>query len=173
MLSMVFLKRKNLGLNLITKFMKEQYSSLVFLKKESLQLRSKRMYQIKDLEHLLKREGRLLFSAFIKPIINGVGFDFKEVQISEEKRLDIVVTYNQSKYVIELKIWHSQEYHNKGIKQLTDYIDIQGLDKGYLVVYTFNKKKEYKQEEFNCDEKKYLWFMYKSQQMSSIEVTYL
>ncbi|WP_246615318.1 hypothetical protein [Clostridium thailandense] len=34
----------------------------------------------------IEREGRLLFLAFIKPIINGVGFDFKEVQISEEKQ---------------------------------------------------------------------------------------
>ena len=38
----------------------------------------------------IEREGRLLFLAFIKPIINGTGFDFKEVQISEEKRLDVI-----------------------------------------------------------------------------------
>lgn len=114
-------------------FMKEQYSSL-------------------DSE-FIEREGRLLFLAFIKPIINGVGFDFKEVQISEEKRLDIVVTYNKSKYVVELKIWHGQEYHNKGLKQLKDYIDIQGLSKGYLVVYNFNKNKDYKQEQINFEGK--------------------
>lgn len=94
----------------------------------------------------IEREGRLLFLAFIKPIINGVGFDFKEVQISEEKRLDIVVTYLSSKYVIELKIWRGIEYHKKGLKQLKDYLDIQGLDKGHLVVYNFNKDKEYKEE---------------------------
>lgn len=65
-------------------FIKEQYSSID--------------------SKFIEREGRLLFLAFIKPIINGVGFDFKEVQISEEKRLDIVVSYLSSKYVIELKI---------------------------------------------------------------------
>jgi hypothetical protein len=94
----------------------------------------------------IEREGRLLFLAFIKPIINGVGFDFKEVQISEEKRLDIVVSYLSSKYVIELKIWRGAEYHKKGLNQLKNYLDIQGLDKGYLVVYNFNKDKEYKEE---------------------------
>ncbi|MFW2490357.1 GxxExxY protein [Clostridium chromiireducens] len=94
----------------------------------------------------IEREGRLLFLAFIKPIINGVGFDFKEVQISEEKRLDIVVTYLSNKYVIELKIWRGIEYHKKGLNQLKDYLDIQGLNKGYLVVYNFNKDKEYKEE---------------------------
>ena len=94
----------------------------------------------------IEREGRLLFLAFIKPIINGVGFDFKEVQISEEKRLDIVVTYNSIKYVAELKIWRGQEYHNSGLKQLSEYLDIQNLKIGYLIVYSFNKNKEYKQE---------------------------
>jgi len=107
-------------------FMKEQYSSL-------------------DIE-FIEREGRLLFLAFIKPIINGVGFDFKEVQISEEKRLDVVVTYNKRKYIIELKIWNGAKYHEKGIKQLCDYLDIHGLDKGYLVIFNFNKNKEYKEE---------------------------
>jgi hypothetical protein len=107
-------------------FIKEQYSSID--------------------SKFIEREGRLLFLAFIKPIINGVGFDFKEVQISEEKRLDIVVSYLSSKYVIELKIWRGAEYHKKGLNQLKDYLDIQGLDKGYLVVYNFNKDKEYKKE---------------------------
>ncbi|GEP63500.1 hypothetical protein CBE01nite_12680 [Clostridium beijerinckii] len=107
-------------------FIKEQYSSID--------------------SKFIEREGRLLFLAFIKPIINGVGFDFKEVQISEEKRLDIVVSYLSSKYVIELKIWRGAEYHKKGLNQIKNYLDIQGLDKGYLVVYNFNKDKEYKKE---------------------------
>ncbi|MGL4741281.1 MAG: GxxExxY protein, partial [Sarcina sp.] len=91
----------------------------------------------------IEREGRLLFLAFIKPIINGTGFDFKEVQISEEKRLDVVITYLKEKYIVELKIWRGKEYHENGLKQLADYLDINGLDKGYLVIYNFNKSKEY------------------------------
>ena len=108
-------------------FMKEQYS-----KKDAI---------------FLEREGRLLFLAFIKPIINGVGFDFKEVQISEEKRLDIVIVYNSNKYIIELKVWHGEEYHEKGLKQLVNYLDINNQDRGYLLVFNFNKNKEYKKEE--------------------------
>lgn len=110
-------------------FMKEQYSST-------------------DAD-FIEREGRLLFLAFIKPIINGVGFDFKEVQISEEKRLDVVITYNNFKYIIELKIWNGQKYHEKGIEQLQNYLNTFGVDKGYLIIYNFNKSKEYKQETIN------------------------
>ena len=104
-------------------------------------------------EEFLETHGRLLFLVFIKPIINGVGFDFKEVQISEEKRLDIVITYNSFKYIIEMKIWRGKKYHEKGIKQLCDYLDIHDLDKGYLVIFNFNKEKEYKAEEINTDNK--------------------
>jgi hypothetical protein len=114
-------------------FMKEQYSSI-------------------DAD-FIEREGRLLFLAFIKPIINGVGFDFKEVQISEEKRLDIVITYHSFKYIIELKIWNGQKYHEKGIRQLYDYLDVFSEYKGYLIIYNFNKNKEYKQEKINLKDK--------------------
>jgi hypothetical protein len=114
-------------------FIKEQYSTIDY--------------------KFIEREGRLLFLAFIKPIINGIGFDFNEVQISEEKRLDIVITYLANKYLIELKIWRGEEYHRKGLKQLNDYMDILGLNKGYLVVYNFNKNKEYKKEKLNYEDK--------------------
>lgn len=115
-------------------FMKEQYSTI-------------------DTK-FIEREGRLLFLAFIKPIINGVGFDFKEVQISEEKRLDIVITYLKEKYLVELKIWRGEEYHQRGLKQLKDYLDIKNLECGYLVIYNFNKNKEYKSERIIVDDKK-------------------
>lgn len=115
------------------KFMKEQYSD-------------------RD-EKFLESNGRLLFLAFIKPIINGVGFDFKEVQVSQEKRLDVVITYNNHKYISELKIWHGEQYHNEGIKQLCEYLDIHSMKKGYLVVYNFNKNKEYKSERKRIEDK--------------------
>ena len=114
-------------------FMKEQYSSID--------------------KNFLEREGRLLFLAFIKPIINGVGFAFKEVQISEEKRLDVVITYNKNKYIIELKIWRGEEYHEKGLKQLADYLHINNENKGYLLIFNFNKNKEYKKEKLIIEEK--------------------
>lgn len=132
-----FIENNNLNIekviNRFQQFMKEQYSTLD--------------------SKFIEREGRLLFLAFIKPIINGVGFDFKEVQISEEKRLDVVITYNDKKYIVELKIWRGQSYHNDGINQLSDYLDINGLSKGYMVVFNFNKNKEYKQEVQNIKDK--------------------
>jgi hypothetical protein len=94
----------------------------------------KEQYSEKDLE-FLERNGRLLFLAFLRPIINGKGFDFKEVEISEEKRLDIVVTFGSQKYIVELKKWYGEEAHRKGLDQLTDYLDRQNQNLGFLIIY--------------------------------------
>lgn len=104
-------------------------------------------------ENFIEREGRLIFLAFITPIINGIGFALKEVQISEEKRLNVVITYNNFKYIVELKIWRGESYHEKGIKQLRDYLDIHNLNKGYLLIFNFNKNKQFKEEMINSGDK--------------------
>ena len=70
-------------------------------------------------QKFLERDGRLIFLAFLKPILNGSGFNFKEPQISDERRIDVVITYNQYKYIAELKIWYGEEAHKKGLTQLT------------------------------------------------------
>ena len=90
-------------------------------------------------EAFLEADGRLLFLAFISPIINGAGFAFKEVQGGEEKRFDIVITYNNKMYILELKRWHGEEYHKKGLKQLGKYLEQYGLEEGYLLIFDFRK----------------------------------
>ncbi len=97
-------------------------------------------YSTKDIP-FLERNGRLLFLAFIKPIINGRGFDFKEVEVSEEKRLDVVITFDNQKYIVELKIWRGEAYHEEGIRQLCDYLDRQNQSKGYLLIYDIRKER--------------------------------
>ena len=101
----------------------------------------------------LEREGRLLFLSYLRPIINGTGFDFKEPNVSDERRMDIVITCRNKRYVIELKIWHGPKYHQKGLEQLSSYLDKYSLKEGYLLIYNFNKNKEYKQEQIVFEDK--------------------
>jgi hypothetical protein len=100
-------------------------------------------YNKKDRD-FIERQGRLVFLSFLKPLLNGHGYTFKEPQISEEKRLDVVITYHEHKYVAELKIWRGEKAHKAGIAQLVDYLDRQGLDKGYLIIFDNNEVKEWK-----------------------------
>lgn len=90
-------------------------------------------------EAFLEADGRLLFLAFISPIINGTGFAFKEVQGGEERRFDIVITYNKKMYILELKKWNGEVYHKKGLIQLGEYLEQYGLDEGYLLIFDFRK----------------------------------
>ena len=61
--------------------------------------------------------------------------------------------YNNNKYIIELKIWRGEKYHQRGLQQLADYLDINEQNKGYLLIFNFNKDKEYKKEVINNDGK--------------------
>lgn len=96
--------------------------------------------------NFLERNGRLVFLAFIKPIINGSGYDFKEPQISDERRLDVIITYLQKRYLAELKIWRGESAHQEGLLQLTDYLDRLSLSEGYLIIFDHAKIKSWKQE---------------------------
>jgi hypothetical protein len=102
----------------------------------------KREYSKKD-RVFLERNARLVFLAFLKPIINGAGYDFKEPQISEEKRLDVVITYYEHKYIAELKIWRGDKLHQKGLIQLGDYLETQQLAEGYLLIFDHAKVKNW------------------------------
>ena len=105
-------------------------------------------------ERFYETNGRLIFLAYLKPILNGKGFSFVEAQTRQNKRMDIVITFGNEKHIVELKIWNGEKYEEKGRNQLVKYLDIQNLNKGYMVVFNFNKNKKYSSEWFDLDEKK-------------------
>jgi hypothetical protein len=113
----------------------------------------KKEYNKKDRD-FLEKNGRLVFLAFIKPIINGSGYDFKEPQISEERRLDVVITYLQEKFVAELKIWRGEKAHEKGLLQLSDYLDRQHLKEGFLLIFDHSEIKNWQSEWLEIEGKK-------------------
>jgi energy-coupling factor transporter ATP-binding protein EcfA2 len=110
-------------------------------------------YSKKD-DSFIERNGRLIFLAFLKPIINGKGYAFKEPEISEEKRMDIAVSFFQHKYIIELKMWYGNAAHKKGLVQLGDYLDRQNQSEGYLVVFEQNVTKTWKKGWIRANGKK-------------------
>jgi len=110
-------------------------------------------YSGKD-RNFLEREGRLVFLAFLKPILNGHGYAFKEPQISEERRLDILITYHEHRYVIELKRWYGPAAHERGLDQLANYLDALGLDAGYLLIFDHRADKVWKDEAFEHRDKR-------------------
>ena len=93
-------------------------------------------------ERFLEEDGRRLFLLYLRPIINGTGNYYIEAQTRDERRTDIIVDYLGEQFIIELKIWHGNEYNERGERQLAEYLDYYHKDKGYLLSFNFNKKKE-------------------------------
>jgi hypothetical protein len=123
---------------------------------ENFQIFMKKEYNTKD-RKFLERDGRLIFLAFMRPILNGAGYDFKEPQVSEEKRLDVVITYHQHQYVAELKQWYGPAANKEGLSQLADYLDRVGLDTGYLVIFDHSQRKYWKSDWTDVGDKRIFW----------------
>ncbi len=89
-----------------------------------------------------ENDGRKLFLLYLRPIINGTGNYYIEAQTRDQRRTDVIVDYLGKQYIIELKIWHGDEYNTQGEKQLSEYLDYYHIDKGYLLSFNFNKNKQ-------------------------------
>ncbi len=96
-------------------------------------------------ESFMERQGRLLFLCFMKPIINGRGNYYVEPETRDNARMDVVIFYGSHEYIVEMKIWRGQQYRQKGLEQLEEYLDSRNCKKGYLISFNFNKNKTYVQ----------------------------
>jgi len=93
-------------------------------------------------ERFIEKNGRKFFLLYLKPIINGTGNYYLEAQTRDERRTDVIVDYLGEQFIVEMKIWHGNEYNERGEQQLADYLDYYHKDKGYLLSFNFNQKKE-------------------------------
>ena len=87
----------------------------------------------------IEREGRLLFLSYLKPLINGQGFYHIESQLTDLRRMDIVVDFGSEQFIIELKLWKGETAHEKAYEQLAGYMSSKGFATGYLLTFDFRK----------------------------------
>lgn len=121
-----FIKDGALNMDLVIKKFVEYYTDL---------------YQEKD-KSFFEKQGRKMFLLYLRPIINGTGNFYVEAETRDETQTDVIVDYLGKQYVIELKLWRGKKYNEAGEKQLIDYLNLYHLDKGYMLTFSFNKKKQ-------------------------------
>ena len=92
-------------------------------------------------QKFIEENGRKLFLLYLKPIINGTGNYYIEACTRDNKRTDVIVDYLGRQFIIELKIWRGEEYNKRGEEQLFEYLDFYKKEKGYLLSFNFNQKK--------------------------------
>ena len=99
------------------------------------------IYSEKDIS-FLEKYGRLFFLTYLKPLINGLGFYHIESQLTDDRRMDLVVDFRNEQFIIELKIWDGESKKKKAYEQLLGYMNKKNADKGYLLIFDFRKRKK-------------------------------
>ena len=89
----------------------------------------------------IEREGRLLFLSYLRPLINGRGFYHIESQLTDLRRMDLVVDFGSEQFIIELKLWKGEAEHHKAYEQLAGYLESKSRPSGYLLTFDFRKNK--------------------------------
>lgn len=110
------------------------------------------LYSRED-EKFIEDNGRKFFLLYLKPIINGAGNYYIESRTRDRGRTDVIVDYNGNQYIVEIKIWRGNEYNKRGERQLADYMEAYHAQRGYLLSFNFNKKKETGVKELQIDGK--------------------
>ncbi|MCC8067744.1 MAG: 9-O-acetyl-N-acetylneuraminate esterase, partial [Clostridiales bacterium] len=67
---------------------------------------------------------------------------YVEARTRNRKQTDLIIDYHGEQFVIELKIWRGNAYNERGEQQLSEYLEYFHLNKGYMLSFNFNKKKE-------------------------------
>ncbi len=93
------------------------------------------------------------FLLYLRPIINGTGNFYIESRTRELRRTDVIVDYQGEQYVIEMKIWHGNEYHMRGERQLIGYLDDYHVKTGYMISFNFSRNKNIGVHEIKVGEK--------------------
>lgn len=93
-------------------------------------------------DKFIEDNGRKLFLLYIRPLINGSGNYYIEARTRSMGRTDLIIDFQGKQYIVEMKIWHGEEYNARGEEQLLGYLNDYSLKKGYMLSFNFNKKKE-------------------------------
>ena len=99
------------------------------------------LYTEKEVK-FIEKQCRMIFLTYLKPILNGSGFCFIESALTDDRRMDLVVTYGNECFILELKTWKGRLYNEEGVGQLLGYMDKFNETRGYLLTFDFRKNPE-------------------------------
>ena len=79
--------------------------------------------------------GRHLLLAYLDEFVRRVG-GMMHIEVQTGRgRMDLLITHNQRKYIVETKIWRGESRYQSGKKQLAAYLKLEGVTDGYYVVF--------------------------------------
>ena len=86
--------------------------------------------------------GQYLLYTYLDHFVRIVGADmFLEVRTGRG-RIDLLITHNQRKHIVETKIWEGVRYYQAGKKQLAAYMKLESAVEGYYIVFDHRQHPE-------------------------------
>ena len=96
--------------------------------------------------------GRHLLLAYLDEFIRRIGGVMHiEVQTGRG-RMDLLISHNQRKYIVETKIWRGAARYLAGKRQLAAYLKLEGVTVGYYVVFDHRQEPEPRVETETIDD---------------------
>ena len=90
--------------------------------------------------------GRHLLFAYLDQFVKSIG-GFMHVEVQTGRgRMDIIITHNQRKYIVETKVWRGESRYQAGKKQLAVYLRTEDVTEGYYIVFDHREEPEPKVE---------------------------
>ena len=79
--------------------------------------------------------GRHLLMAYLDEFVRRIGGVMHIEAQTGRGRMDLILTHNERKYIVETKIWRGERYYRSGKQQLATYLKVEGATEGFYVVF--------------------------------------
>ena len=93
-------------------------------------LRSKKTYRP------LEIGGQYLLLSYLTAALDSIGGHVVLETINSAGEMDLVVIYQDARFIIETKVWYGKKRFTDGQLQLAHYVIAANLDKGYIVLFS-------------------------------------
>ncbi len=79
--------------------------------------------------------GQYMLMAYLDSVLRQIGGVVYTEVPSGDGRLDLIVIFQEHRYIIETKIWRGAAYFDRGIEQMHQYLASEGMVEGYYVIF--------------------------------------
>ena len=84
--------------------------------------------------------GRHLLLTYLDSFVKTVGGIMSFEVPTGRGKMDLLITHNQRKYIVETKIWRGDTRYQAGKAQLAAYLKLENVMEGYYVVFDHRKE---------------------------------
>ena len=86
--------------------------------------------------------GRHLLLAYLDVFVRNIGGVMHIEAQTGRGRMDILITHNRQKYIVETKVWRGESRYQAGKQQLAAYLTSEGATEGYYVIFDHRQEAE-------------------------------